>query len=98
MIYLPMNPRLQLWVARLARLPRWVWIAFAIGVIVPITVLGASLLAVALVFGAVAALAALFVTTVIRAVRRLRGQRTTSLDAGRRNVRVVVASARVIDP
>jgi hypothetical protein len=98
MIYAPMSPRLQLWITRLARLPRWVWIAFIIGVIVPIVVLGASLLAIALVVGTVTAFAALLLTTIIRAVRRLCGQRTTSLDAGRCNVRVVVSSAGVIDP
>jgi hypothetical protein len=95
MLYAPLNPRLQLWINRLARLPRWVWIAFAIGVILPIIVLGASLLAVALVFGT---LAALLITTIIRAARRLRQPRQTSLDVGRRNAHVVVSSVRIIDP
>jgi hypothetical protein len=98
MLYAPANPRLQLWINRLARLPRWVWIAFAVGVVLPIIVLGASLLAVALVFGVTAAFAAFLVLTIIRAARRLRRPRSTALDAGRRNVHVVVSSVRVIDP
>jgi hypothetical protein len=98
MIYAPMNPRLQMILTRLARLPRWVWVAFFIGVVVPIVVLGASLLLIALLCGMAVAAAGFVVATIVRGLRRLGRPRTVALDAGRRNVRVVVTSARVIDP
>ena len=106
------HPQIMRWQARLARVPRWAWIAFFIGVIVPIVVLGASLLLMAVVFGGIALAAALLVGGVVRTARRLGAHRSHAMtsamsgrpnpssdsDDGRRNVRVVITSARVIDP
>jgi hypothetical protein len=91
------DPRIVKWQARLARVPRWAWIAFGIGVLVPIVVLGVAILAVSLAVGATVLVAVLLASGVLGLVYKLlnRGRR---LPSGRRNVQIVVHSARVIDP
>jgi Kef-type K+ transport system membrane component KefB len=91
------DPRIAKWQGRLARVPKWAWIAFGIGVLIPIVVLGIAILAVALTTGAIFVLAVAIASAVLGVVYKLlnRGRR---LPAGRRNVQIVVHSARVIDP
>ena len=91
------DPRMQQAILRLARMPRWFWVAFVLGVGVPVVVLGAGLLVMALLVGGVLAGVAVVVALVGRTVRRLRSPRTEAL--GRReNVTISVSSVRVIDP
>jgi hypothetical protein len=91
------DPRIAKWQGRLARVPRWAWIAFGIGVLIPIVVLGIAILAVALTTGAIVLAAVLVASGILGVVYKLlnRGRR---LPAGRRDVQIVVHSARVIDP
>lgn len=80
------NPRGQAWQARLSRIPRWGWMIIAIAVILPVVVLLASIVALALAGGLIAigvVLALLFIRAVFRS---LLGPK----DDGRRNVKVVV--------
>jgi hypothetical protein len=88
------DPRLAQWQGWLARMPRWVWIALFIGVVIPLIVLGIGLLAVALVSAIVVVTLAGLILFIKNRIRRLR----RPADDGRRNVRIVVHSARVIDP
>jgi hypothetical protein len=92
------HPRAQLWQARMTRLramPRWGWIAILIGIVLPVVVLGAGLLVIALLSGLAVLVVVAVVMTIVNAVRRLFRK---PADDGRRNVRIVVHSARVIDP
>lgn len=91
------DPRIAKWQARLARVPRWAWIAFGIGVLIPIVVLGIAILAVALTTGAIVLAAVLVASGILGLAYRLMN-RHPRLDEGRRNVQIVVRSARVIDP
>jgi uncharacterized membrane protein YdcZ (DUF606 family) len=96
MFYTPFHsPTVSRWQARLARVPRWAWIAFAIGVIVPVIVLAVAILAIALTTGTIVLLAALLIGAMAAGVSRLLKRPAND---GRRNVRIVVSSARVIDP
>ncbi|HVS70279.1 MAG TPA: hypothetical protein VHQ47_03390 [Phycisphaerae bacterium] len=76
------------------RAPKWVWVAFAIPVVVVFAVL--------LVFGAAFAALFLLLSAPVRAFRRLRAPAGSALRGHRgdyrENVRVAVTSARVIDP
>jgi len=85
------HPQLNRWQARLARMPRWGWIAVIIGIAVPIL----GLLMVAFVSGIIVLAAVMVIAFVLNFIRRL-FQRPA--DDGRRNVKIVVHSARVIDP
>ncbi len=98
MMYARFNdPRIIRWQARLARVPKWAWIAAAIGVLVPIVVLGIAILAVAVTTGAIVLVAAIVAAGVLSVVYRLMN-RTRRLGDGRKNAQIVVHSARVIDP
>ena len=92
------DPRIAKWQARLARVPRWGWIAFFVGIMVPVVVLAAGIIAIGLVTGALVMAAVLLVSTALALVQRLLHRRHRQLDDGRRNVKIVVHSARVIDP
>jgi membrane protein YdbS with pleckstrin-like domain len=85
------HPQLNRWQARLARMPRWGWIAVAIGVALPII----ALLMVAFFSGAIVLAIVALIVFVLNFFRRLF---TKPRNAGRENVRIVVHSARVIDP
>lgn len=87
-------PQLQLWHTRLARVPRWAWIAIFVGIILPLVVLGLGLLAVALASALLLLATIALVVFVRNKIRSLLPPR----DDGRRNVRIVVHSARIIDP
>ena len=89
-------PPLALWQARLARVPRWAWIAFFAGAAVPILVVVILALAAAALTGVIVMLAVLLVSPVLGLVSRL--LRLGRQDDGRRNVRIVVRSAQVFDP
>ncbi len=97
MIHARLNlPSVLKWQARLARVPRWAWIAFFVGAVVPIFVLIVLALAAAVLTGTIVMLAVLLVGAVIGTLWRLVHLRRH--DDGRRNVSIVVHSARVIDP
>jgi hypothetical protein len=88
------DPRVTRWQGRLARVPRWGWIAFGIGVLVPIVLLIIGVIVVGVVTGAIVMAAVLLVGSIMGLIYRLFHKR----DDGRRNVQIVVHSARVIDP
>jgi Kef-type K+ transport system membrane component KefB len=91
------DPRIVKWQARLARVPRWAWIAAGIGFLIPIVALGIVILAVGLATGAIVLAAVLLASATLGLIFKLmnRGRR---LEDGRKNVQIVVRSARVIDP
>jgi len=86
-------PQLARWQARLSRVPKWGWIAFFVGAVIPIFVLVMLALAAAVLTGVIAVLLVGAVLGVVSQLRHL-GRH----DDGRRNVRIVVAGSRVIDP
>ena len=84
------HPQINRWQARLARMPRWGWIAIGLAMAIPVLgILMAVFLSGAVMFGIVIAI--LFVMGLVRRLFRRRSD-------GRENVRIVVHSARVIDP
>lgn len=85
------HPQLLRWQARLARMPRWGWIALTIGIALPIV----AVLMVVFVWGAVVFAAIALLAFVVNFFRRLFARPRND---GRENVRIVVHSARVIDP
>ncbi len=94
------NPRMHIWQGRIVRLrtmPRWAWIAVLLGIVVPMVVVVAVLLVIGLASGLLIFLAIAVFLAVANAFRRLL-HRPRVLDDGRRNVKIVVHSARVIDP
>ena len=88
------NLRMTRWQSRLARVPRWGWIAFFIGAVVPAAALAIFLIITFLFTGLVVMAAVLLLGAAIGMVRRLLHRR----DDGRRNVQIVVRSVRVVDP
>jgi hypothetical protein len=92
------DPRVARWQARLARVPRWAWIAFFIGLAIPVIALGIAVLAVGIVTVLIVGAAVTLVGLVMGITHRLMNRRSHSLSSGRRNVQIVVHSARVIDP
>jgi hypothetical protein len=87
------NPQMTRWQTRLARIPRWGWVAFFIGAVVPAIILLIVLLITFFFTGLTVMGAALLVGWVISRVRRL-GRRNTQLPSNQ----IVVRSVRVIDP
>jgi hypothetical protein len=90
-------PQLTQWQTRLARVPRWGWIAFFVGVIAPLLVFGFMLLLVSAITGILVMGAAILVGTLVGVARRMlnRGGRTLTQRGGGQ---IIIASARVIDP
>lgn len=77
------NSNTALWLARLARVPRWVWVVLGLAILIPLTMLVLAAVAVGLIVAAGVIASAL--------VRNwLLGFRQRPTDDGRRNVRVVV--------
>jgi hypothetical protein len=89
-------PQLAPWQGRLGLAPRWAWIAFLVGAAIPVAVLAILTLAAAALTGVIVLLAVLPVWAVLGLVSRL--LHLFQPDDGRRNVSIVVRSARVIDP
>jgi len=85
------HPQFNRWQARLARMPRWGWIAVMIGIALPIL----ALLMVAFFSGIIVFAIVAVIAFVLSFFRRLFTGRRND---GRENVRIVVHSARVIDP
>jgi membrane protein implicated in regulation of membrane protease activity len=85
------HPQINRWQSRLARMPRWGWIALAIGVAIPVV----ALLMVMFVWALVVFAAVAVIVFVLNFIRRLFARPRND---GRENVRIVVHSARVIDP
>ncbi len=81
-------PYLMKWHSRLARIPRWAWIAFAIGALIPIVVI----LAVAFIAGLIALAAVLLVGSGFGLVLRFLRHRQ------QRRGQIVVRSVRIVDP
>ncbi len=88
------DPRLAKWQARLARVPRWAWIAFFIGAVIPLVVTALVILVTAFVTGAIVMAAVLVAGTLLGVIWKLMHKRTDV----RRNCRIVVRNVRVIDP
>jgi hypothetical protein len=97
MPFLFQDSRIIHWQARLARVPRWAWVAFGIGVIIPIVVLGVAIVAVALTTGLIVLAAVLLVGGILSLVWRLMHRHKRPV-IDRRNNQIVVHSVRVIDP
>jgi len=90
MIYTQFNfPRLARWQSRIARVPKWVWIAFFVGALVPIVVI----LGMALLAGLLAVLVVLIVGMAIRFIYRLLHRRPR-----RGSGEIVIRAVRVVDP
>jgi hypothetical protein len=88
MIHAQLNlPFLMKWHSRLARIPRWAWIAFFVGALLPILVV----FAIAFIAGLIALAAVLVVGTVIGLIVRLLRRRQY------RRSQIIVRSVR-IDP
>jgi len=85
------SPHLQAWHSRLARMPRWGWIVIG----VPIVVIGGAVLLFALLVGLALFAAVGAIRFFTSSVRRMFAR---PVDDGRRNVRIMVHSARVLDP
>ena len=83
-------PSLMKWQSRLARIPRWAWIAFFIGALVPLGVI----FAVALVAGLIVLAAVLIVGAGLGLVFRLLHPQPRTHFRGE----IVVHDVRVIDP
>ena len=82
---------LQAWHSRLARVPRWAWIALGL----PIVVAGGAILLFALLAGLVLFAVVGAIKFFMSSARRMFAR---PVDDGRRNVRIMVHSARVLDP
>ena len=89
------NPRFLRWQSR-SRMPRWAWIAFIVGAVVPVAAFVVFLVIAAALTGTVVLVSVLAVGSVLGLVHRIFHRR--SLDDGRRNVKIMVHSARVVDP
>jgi hypothetical protein len=87
------NPRLARWQNRLARVPRWAWIAFFLGAVIPIAVVTIILFGVFVFSGLAVLIAALLVRRLISLFRR-GPQRRAHLPQNQ----IVIRSVRVIDP
>jgi hypothetical protein len=81
-------PSLMKWQSRLARIPRWAWIAFFIGALIPLVVI----FAVALVAGLLALAAVLVIGALVSLIHRFIRHRRDARG------QIVVRSVRVIDP
>jgi hypothetical protein len=89
MLHAQLNlPFLLKWHGRLARIPRWAWIAFAIGALVPIV----AILAAAFIAGLMALAAVLVVGAVVSLFFRFLRRRQY------RRGQIVVRSVRIVDP
>ena len=87
------NPSLIRWQTRLARVPRWAWIAFFVGAVIPAVALMIFLLITFFAAGLIVMGAALLVGAVIGGIRRLI-RPTRRLPSNQ----IVIRSVRVIDP
>jgi hypothetical protein len=87
------NPRLARWQNRLARIPRWAWIAFFLGAVIPIAVVMIILFGVFVFSGLAVLVAVLLVRRALRLFRRghYRHERLPQNQ-------IIVRSVRVIDP
>ena len=87
------NQTLTRWQMRLARIPRWGWIAFFVGAVIPAVLLMSFLLITFFFAGLTVMTAALLVGALVSGIRRL-GRPRERLP----NNRIVIRSVRVIDP
>jgi VIT1/CCC1 family predicted Fe2+/Mn2+ transporter len=88
------DARMVKWQARLARVPKWAWIAFFVGVMIPIIVLAVVVVMTAVVTGAIVMAAVLVVGGILGLIWKLLHRKPD----GRKNVQIVVRSSQVIDP
>ena len=81
-------PLLMKWHSRLARIPRWAWIAFFIGALIPLAII----LAIAFIAGLVALAAVLAVGSGLGLFIRILRHRH------QRRSQIIVRSVRIVDP
>jgi hypothetical protein len=84
-------PGIARWQMRLARVPRWAWMAFFIGAVIPVIVLLVLTLAAAVITGLIVMGAVLIVGAGLSVLYRLLHRRHRSQE-------IVVRSVRIIDP
>jgi hypothetical protein len=89
------NPSLLRWQARLARVPRWAWIAFFIGAVIPLVAFIIFVILTAFFFGAIVMGSALLIAAAVGFVRR-----TLTRNNNHRftSNQIVIRSVRVVDP
>ena len=83
-------PQVARWQSRLARIPRWAWMAFFIGALIPLVVI----FALAIAAGLIVLAAVLLASLVFGLVYRLLHRRPRPQPRGE----IVVHAVRVIDP
>lgn len=86
------HPGIARWQMRLARVPRWAWMAFFIGAVVPVIMLIVVTLAAAVITGLIVMAGVLIVGTGLGLVYRLLHRRHRSQGE------IVVRSVRIVDP
>jgi membrane protein implicated in regulation of membrane protease activity len=94
-VFVSNHPQFNLLQNRLARLPRWGQIAVRVAILLPLVALVLGIILLALGSGLFVLAAVLLIVAIARILRRLLHR---PIDDGRRNVKIVVQSARVIDP
>jgi hypothetical protein len=88
---------IQGWQGRLARVPKWAWVLFIAGVILPLVVMGVLFVMLGLIVRAVLRIGMGLIGLLTGGSRGVNRELQSPVDDGRRNVRVMVHSARVID-
>ena len=86
------HPGIARWRMRLARVPRWAWMAFFIGAVIPVIVLLVLTLAAAVITGLIVMAAVLIVGAGLSVFYRLLHRRHRSQGE------IVVRSVRIVDP
>jgi hypothetical protein len=86
------HPGIARWQMRLARVPRWAWVAFFIGAVIPVMALLAVALAAAVITGLIVMAAVLIVGTGLGLVYRLLHRRHHP------HGEIVVRAVRIVDP
>jgi uncharacterized RDD family membrane protein YckC len=87
------HPGVLQWQGRLARVPRWAWVTFIVGAVVPAVAVIVFLLVTAILTGLIAVAGVLVVGALIGTVHRLFSRRQMS----GASTQIIVHSARVID-
>ena len=84
-------PQVMRWQARLARVPRWAWVAFFIGAVIPIVALLLVALAAAVITGLIVMGVVLIAGAGLSVLYRLVRRRHRSQE-------IVVRCVRIVDP
>ena len=89
------NPTMTRWQTRLARVPRWAWIAFFIGAIVPLVAFMIFIILTSLAVGAIVMGTTLLIAAAVGLVRRALNRTNNRRFHSNQ---IVIRSVRVIDP